>query len=178
MTVLLICVSIGSQLLLSALTKLQDFSTFLNIFNSYPIPGFIKSKHYAYLVIFTEILFGLTLLSLNEKIIWFGLLGTAVFILFANILIALRLKKGEKKFRCGCGESLNEEQNAVWLLASNFALIVLALFGLSETVVTVSLFSKEALYIFLAGWGALAAVKLIQASFKVIFYIRQWKAFG
>jgi hypothetical protein len=178
MLVIFLYIAIGSQLLLSAVTKLRDFSTFLSILKTYSIPNFLKNNFFAGLIVLTETSFGIFLLSLNAEIIWIGALGTTFFLILANLLVVLRLKKGEKKIRCGCGESLDEEQNAIWLLVRNTGLIFILVFGLKEALPTVSLLSIAALYIFLAGWGLLSAAKLSAAFFRTILNIRQWKAAG
>ncbi len=178
MLILIICISIGFQLLLSALAKFRNFSTFLPIFHSYQFPAIFKNYFFARLLILTEALLGVSLLSLNEKIMWFGICGTIFFIFIANFLISIRLLKGEKKFRCGCGESLNEEHNALWLLIHNFALILILFFCLSETISNTLQVSQYTLFIFLTALGLLSVVKLASAVFKAIFAIEQWKAAG
>ncbi|MGI8638681.1 MAG: MauE/DoxX family redox-associated membrane protein [Pyrinomonadaceae bacterium] len=178
MLVFIICISIGFQLLLSAIAKFRNFSTFLSIFQSYKFPAIFKNTFFARILILAEALLGVSLLSLNEKIIWFGICGTIFFIFIANVLISIRLVKGEKKFRCGCGETLNEEHNALWLLIRNFALILILFFCLSETISNSFQVSQPTLFIFLTGLGLLSVIKLASAVFKAIFAIKQWKAAG
>lgn len=178
MTVLMLGVSIGVQLLLSAVTKLRDFSTFFTIFNTYNFPNMFKKRFFAFAVVTAEAFLGIALLSLHGKAVRYGLVGTALFLFLAGVLIGFRLQKGERKFRCGCGQSLDEEQNAMWLLIRNFFLLGVVLLGLGEAPATVSLLTVEALYIFMAGIGLLVTAKLIHAGFTVIYSIRQWTASG
>jgi Methylamine utilisation protein MauE len=178
MLIFIIYICIGSQLLLSALAKLRHFHTFVSIFKTYSFPIIFKNNLTAGLVIIFEILLGISLLSLNVSILRFGVLGLIFFIISANILILIRLLKGEKKIRCGCGEFLDEEHNVFWLLIRNFALIIILLFCLSEPSLGNRLISQKSLFVYLAGIGLLSVIKLAGAVFKAIFAIKQWKLVG
>lgn len=174
MLIFLLCIAVGTQFILSALTKIRNYSTFLTIFKAYPVLNNLKIDSLAYLVIVSELILGTLLLSLNKDFIRFGLLGSCLFISLANFLVVLRLNKGERRFKCGCGEALDEEQNAVWILTRNFALLLLLGFGFIAHISDVSIFPKDALHLYLSGWGLLAGAKLVTAIFQSIFYIKQW----
>jgi hypothetical protein len=178
MEVLVLSVIIGTQFSLSALAKISDLSAFVTILGNYPLIRYLNYKTLAVIIIVFEIWLGFSLLSLQGEIIRFALIGAIIFIFLASLLSFIRLIKGEKKFRCGCGGSLDEEQSGVWLLIRNFFWLVVLLFCLKQNIPSVFLISKEALNLFLNGFGLLAIIKLFFIILRATLYIKQWKAVG
>lgn len=180
MLALILYIAVGSQLVLSALNKFRDFSAFRSILQSYPLPEIFQRGFFAFLIAGAELLLGFSLLSLNEKIVRPGALATIVFLALAGTLIALRWRRGEKVIRCGCG-NLNEERPAARILAGNAALVFLLLFAftrLPPPPPEVSLFSADAVCLWLAGGGTLVSVKLSAAMLRTLEHLRQWRAAG
>ncbi len=178
MGVLVVSIIIGTQFLLSAWAKVRDLPTFLAILANYPLIASLPKKTFAFLIIIFEICLGFSLISFQGELIRLAFFGAIIFIICANILAFIRLIKGEKKFRCGCGESLNEEQSSFWLLFKNFVWLFVLLFCVNQNIPTVFMLSKASLNIFLIGFGFLAIIKLLLAFYRAIANIKQWKAAG
>src|SRR5262245_13297429 len=120
-----ICCFIGVWLIASAWPKFRDVATFTELAGSYPLPRWLKSKSWMIAVPGLESLLAAALLSLDGRLAPAALSGALSFVGGATCLIAARLARGEKRFRCGCGGDFTEEQNADLLMIRNLFLIVI-----------------------------------------------------
>src|SRR5262245_37966536 len=125
MTSQLICSFIGALLLSSAWAKKRHPDVFVEIVRSYPLPSYLKTRAWARMVLLTESLLGLALLSGHDRVVDGGLWGAIIFIFAATCAVLARLARGERRFPCGCGGNLSEAQNATLLLVRNLLLLVL-----------------------------------------------------
>lgn len=92
-----VSILIGTQFLISGWVKFRGLNTFIDILEKYPLPQIFKNQTFAWLIIIFEILLGVSFLSLQAEMIWFGCLGATFFIICASLLAFIRWLKGEKK---------------------------------------------------------------------------------
>jgi|GEM_PF-5266358 len=174
----IVCSFTAALFLSSAWTKARSPNQFLALLKSYPLPEVLKTKFSAYCVIVFEVAVGVALLNLSGFRALIGLSIGLSFLLLATAFIAVRWTKGERRFRCGCGGNLDDEEDAAQLLVRNISLIGLFLIGLNYLSWERLGWSAETLSFYLIGGGLLAAAKLGQAIWKAVGLIRIWKAAG
>lgn len=170
----------GVMLVASGVTKLRHIGEFREVVTGYSRPGWRFPGALAGWVAPTELLLAMALLSLDRPLGLLGLLGTLAFVAGATGLIAARWMAGERRFRCGCGTDLREEQDASGLLVRNLLLIA----GLSLTLL-LSLAAapdphvgRSVIPTYLTGVGLAVLGALAVRGLRAWRAIRQWKGLG
>src|SRR5262249_19472807 len=159
----------------SAWSKFRDPATFVMIMESYRLPRGMRIS--ARGIPWLEALLGLALLSPNVRWTVTALGGALVFILVASGAVAIRLLRGEKRFRCGCGGDLTEEHNGVGIIVRNILLILLVILGLVGAS-SHWLPATPVLPIYLIGMSLALCWQLGEALLRAWRFTYEWKASG
>lgn len=178
MVIKIICIFIGTQFILSALGKTKDLKTFKSILNSYKVPKLISSKKAIQAIIAFEFVLGLFFLSLFQTLSLIAVVGAILFILMTVVLILNRWMNGEKKFRCGCGDNLEQESNALFLIFRNLIYLGLLIGVLANLHLINNFLTKDLLFIYLTGFGLVAVLRICKAIYNALNYIKEWKMVG
>ncbi len=168
---------VGALLLSAAWAKVRDPGTFLEIVRTYPLPNWLPRTTLAWSLPWLEGVLGLVLLLPVGWLTSVGLAGALTLVGLATAAVAMRWLRGEKRFRCGCGGDLSEDQSAIEVLLRNGALIALlavALAGASETPGVLA----PLLPVYLSAIGLLAGLKLASAALRAWRAIHVWKVSG
>lgn len=163
--------SIGLFLLHSAWVKFRSLNDFAEILRDYSF------KINPIFIIIFEAILGVLLISFYSAFVVFGLLGTIIFIGLATSIFLLRIIRGEKKFRCGCGRDLSQTHDARWLIVRNLIILSCLIWALSgfksQTFVALEVF-----LLYLVSSAVVLSLNFIGAFWRAGRAIREWKAFG
>jgi len=174
----LICGFIGVLLLSSALAKFRDPATFREIILDYRLPQLLKVIPMARVVPALESLLGLGLLSLFQPLSLFALGGSLLFVGIATVVVARRVMRGERSFRCGCEGDLRETKSAAAILLRNTSLIaIIAVAGIIQTQIETSVWSMPP-PIYLASGGLMLCLRLTGAAVRAMRSLNAWKVDG
>jgi hypothetical protein len=168
---------LATLLLGSAWTKFRNRDTFHDIVRSYPFARLVNARLVVWLVPWMETALGLALFSLNRQLAEPALAGTLGFLALATAAVAGRWLRGEKRFRCGCGDDLRDEESVLGMLVRNGVLIAVAAGGLIGADKTSSQ-SVAVVPVVLSGVGLALGWKLIQAGQRAGRFAREWKGPG
>src|SRR3954469_6812402 len=111
-----LCSFFGILLLSSAWAKFRSGKEFREIAADYRLARWLPARLWAPAVAPFEGLLAAGHLSLNRYLAACSLFGTLAFIGVATWGVAGRWRRGEGRFRCGCGPDLSEERDASTLL--------------------------------------------------------------
>ena len=168
---------IGVLLLSAAWAKLQDPGTFLEILGTYPLLGGFSRTTLTWAIPGLEGVLGLALLLPFGWLTSAALVGALALVGLATFLVTVRWARGEKRFRCGCGGDLSEDQSAIGVVLRNgilIALLIVALTGLADTPVVFAAF----LPVYLSAVGLVFGLKLASAALRAWRSIHVWKVSG
>ena len=169
---------LGFTFLFSAWAKCKDLQLFQKILATYSNSNLFQSKIFSISIIVYEVLVAFLLLINQPLLTKIGLFLAIIFIICANLLLVIRLLRGDYKFRCGCGSSLEKEQNVIWSILKNFLVIILGIITLNYFTLNISIFSLEFNLIILLSLGLISIPQLLKAIWNNLIILRQWKVSG
>jgi hypothetical protein len=169
--------ALGIVLLSSAWSKVRAPRAFRAALAAYPLPRWAAGPAVARGVPVAEGVLGLGLLALSRAWSAAALAGTLAFLTVTTGLVAVRLARGEVRFRCGCAGDLSAEHSAAGVLARNATLIVLAAAGLAGAL---GAWQPPAarLPLYLAAGGLVLGLTLAGAARRAWGATREWTASG
>jgi hypothetical protein len=168
---------VGWWFLASAWVKWRDPKTFAAILGTYPLLAPLRSALVVRVVPAVEGAIGLALLSVHPLALLYGASVALLFVASVSAVVAIRLARGERRFRCGCGGNLGESHSAAAVLARN-AVIVTLLVCVIFHIESISDRTEPVLPAFLAGGGAMLGVRFAGAVRFAWRATREWKASG
>lgn len=168
---------VGVWFLASAWFKWRDPKTFAAILGTYPLLAPLRSALAVRVVPAVECAIGLALLSAQPRALLYGASVAWLFVASASAVVAIRLARGERRFRCGCGGNLGESHAAAAVLARNAVLAAL-LVGVMLHIESMSNRTEAVLPALLTGCGAVLGVRFAGAARFAWRATREWKASG
>jgi hypothetical protein len=121
---ILVARAIAIYLLSSAYSKTRQFGAFRMICAAWPGVAWLGPANVAVSVVLGEFVLALAILSPEPELARLGLIAAALWIFAATMLVAWRWRRGESRFRCGCGTDISAESSALGLLLRNVAFML------------------------------------------------------
>lgn len=171
----LLCCSVGLWLLAAAWAKVRRFDTFIQIVRTYPLPGWLRPS-VGYAIPVVEALLAFALLSPWPALAARGLVATLILLCPMSGAVALRLARGERRFRCGCGGDLTREHSAIFVLARN--ILVGAAVPAALLILRPGFEASVQLPLYLAGAAVVLGLRLADAAVVGWRSALEWKAAG
>jgi hypothetical protein len=120
----LVSVSVGVTLLLGASIKARDMEAFRLASGGYPGAARFGVAAVSNLFVGSEFVSGALIVAPDPYCSRVGLACGILLTFVATMAVALRWRRGERRFRCGCGTDLNADSSAHILLARNVLFIL------------------------------------------------------
>jgi hypothetical protein len=174
----LVSAAVAVVLVLGALAKLRALEAFCLICSAYPGAAQLGVSTIAYGAVAAELVCGTLVLLPDRALNRAGLFASCTFIAATTVAVALRWRRGEKRFQCGCGTDLDAETSPQAILGRNIVAAVALITAACGTVVERRVDPTDWLACMLAAAGLVALWHLIAAARLTWMRIHEWPAPG
>ena len=167
---------VGVFFLVSAWTKFRDPLAFVDVAKGYFPRYALRAAAWARWIAPVELLIAASILSLIPWLLAFGLPVAVAFLIGTTALVARRVMRGERTFRCGCGVDLSAAHLGSTLLFRNSVLLALVISALALPRPDLDWTAAASLYLVSA--GLYVAWRLLGAFARGLRILSEWKEYG